>query len=716
MDPLTEHELLVFWVQLLILVAVARGLGGLMRRVGQPAVIGELAAGLLLGPTVLGRVAPEVFVWLFPGQPVSNGLLLGVAWIGVALLLIVTGFETDLRLLARLGRSSLTVSVGSLLVPLGMGFALGTMLPEVFYGDNATDVTFAAFIGVALSISALPVVAKILMDMNLMRRNIGQVIVAAGMANDLIGWILLGTIAGVVASGEVALGRLGLTVVAMALFIALMLTVGQRLTDAALRRARQTDTRVLSGFTVAIVLALAAGALTQALGVEAVLGAFIAGIVLSRSRYLSREVTHTLEVMTHSFFAPVFFATAGLFVDLGLLADPVTLFWAVVVVAVAAVAKLVGSFIGARAGGMTSMEGLAIGVGLNARGAVEIVIATVGLGLGVLNGRSYTVVVVLAMATSMMAPPLLRLALRSVRTGGEETARLEREAVLQASVIARTDTALLPTRGGANSVLAARLLEVSLQPDAQVTVLTVHGPDEPDAHERAERSAAEAGERFAGRKTDRQDVIAQDAAEAICREAALGYGLVAVGMTEGYAGGHTMSPVLQGLLSRCATPILLVKGGAGLDPHSADLPFRRIMVPATGTKVGKAAQEIAYTLASRLDAEVDVVHVVSRPDKLPEPTPVLVIDGAEPASGMLDEAEVLAAKFGRAVNPMTRNGPSVGMELALTAEETGADALVLGAKVRSYSGRPFLGHGIEYLLEHARQTVIVVVFPAEVAE
>lgn len=519
MAPLTEHQLLVFWLQLLLLVGVARGLGGLMRRIGQPAVVGELAAGLLIGPTILGRVLPDAFAYLFPGDPVNSGLLLAVAWIGVALLLVVTGFETDLDLLARLGRSSLTVATGSLVVPLAFGAVLGQALPDIFIGERGTTFTFAAFIAVALSISALPVVAKILMELNLMRRNIGQVIVAAGMANDVVGWILLGAIAGVVTSGELALGSLIVTVGAMAAFVVLMLTVGQRVTDAALRRSRQTESPMLTGFTVVILAMLAAGAVTQALHVEAVLGAFVAGIVLGRSRYRSAELTRAIEVTTNAFFAPVFFATAGLFVDLGLLLDPATAGWAVVVVAVGAVAKLLGSYVGARLGGMAGTEGIAVGIGLNARGAVEIVIATVGLSLGVLNARSYTVIVVLAMATSMMAPPALRAVLRRVRPGGEETARLEREAVLDASVIASARTALLPTRGGANSVLAARLLEVSLQPSTAVTVLTVTAPDEVGGSERADAAAQQVAAHFTDRKLERLDVISDDAALAICHEA-----------------------------------------------------------------------------------------------------------------------------------------------------------------------------------------------------
>lgn len=142
MTPLTEHQLLIFWLQLALLVGAARGLGGLMRRMGQPAVVGELAAGLLLGPSVLGQLAPGAFAFLFPADPVSTGLLLGVAWLGVALLLIVTGFETDLEL-RHLGRSSALVATGSLVAPLVASLLFALTLPASFLGERADQVTFA---------------------------------------------------------------------------------------------------------------------------------------------------------------------------------------------------------------------------------------------------------------------------------------------------------------------------------------------------------------------------------------------------------------------------------------------------------------------------------------------------------------------------------------------------------------------------------------------
>jgi Kef-type K+ transport system membrane component KefB len=190
---------------------------------------------------------------------------------------------------------------------------------------------------------------------------------------------------------------------------------------------RRRDVGVGGWVTMAIGIALGLGAVTQALGVEAVLGAFIGGILLGRSRYAKREVEEQLETFTVAIVAPIFFATAGLRVDLSLLADPEIFGWTLIVIGIASISKFLGSLIGARLAGLATREGLALGTALNARGALEIVIATVGLSLGVLNDASYTVVVIMAIATSVMAPPLLRTITKDWVGSLEEQERLERE-------------------------------------------------------------------------------------------------------------------------------------------------------------------------------------------------------------------------------------------------------------------------------------------------
>ncbi|MEX1162490.1 MAG: cation:proton antiporter [Nitriliruptor sp.] len=719
LEPLGEHDLLVFWAQFTFLLIVARGLGSLFKRQGQPAVVGELLAGLLIGPSVFGRFLPDAAGWLFPGSTSESAPILTIAWVGVALLLLETGFETDLGLLRRLGRQAAAVSLGSLIVPLVMGFALGWFMPgDPFVGPAGSQFTFAAFIAVAMSISALPVVARILTELDLMRRDIAQVTVAAAMVNDLVGWILLGTLSGIVASGQLALGQSIVTVVAIAAFFTFALTIGQRLTDTSLRVARQVSAGISGPLTVTIVVMLVAATVTQAIGVEAVLGAFVAGIVIGRSPYQHPEVRRTIELLAAAVFAPIFFASAGIYVDLGAVASPSGLAWTVGVIVVATVAKLVGSYVGARAGGMTTSDGLAIGIGLNARGAMEIVLATIAFSLGVFSTDAYTIVVMMAIVTSLVAPPLLRRALRDVRPKGDEAARLEREEVLDASVIASTSRALLPTRGGVNAGVVATTLDLLLQPEAVVTVMTVHDPDAPPEECRCDEALGGAAAQFTRRTAARRRRTATDPAEAILAEAELGYGLVGVGLTEEFRDTHELSNVLQLLISHSKVPLLLVRHGAegAVDVTAA----RRILVPVTGVLTGRAAEEVGAVLAAGLDAHLDLVHVVTRSDRGGDTGQRVPLDvggrgtGTEStARSVLDQAVQRASRFGADATGSARTGAVTPEAILAAAQDLGSDLIVLSARSRAVEGKPFLGHGTEYLLEHAPQTVVTVIFPPE---
>lgn len=699
LTPVGDHDLLLFWVQLVALLAAARLLGGLMRRIGQPAVVGELAAGLALGPSVLGRIAPGVGDWLFPGGAVSSSLLLAVAWLGIFLLLVVTGFETDLGLLRRLGRPAVNVSAGSLVVPLAMGLALGFVLPLTFLGDQEGRVGFALFMGVAMSISALPVVAKILADMHLMRRDFGQITIAAGMANDLVGWMLLGVVSGIVASGGFDLGSLLATLAAVTAFLVVSFTVGARGADRLLRRARGSDNPFTSALTATLLVALVAGAITHVIGVEAVLGALVAGIVLGRSKFQHDEVRHTLETMSSAVFAPIFFATAGLYVDFGVVFEGTNWVWTIVVVLVAAAGKLVGSYVAARMSSLSRMEGLAIGLGLNARGALEIVVATIGFSLGVLNDLSYAIVVVMALATSMAAPALLRPVLRRLTAAPEEAERLHREETLHRSVVAAASHVLMPSRGGANSLAAAQLLDLSLRPDATVTVLSVAG----DAAGHDIRDATVdriVGGTFGPRQVHHRRHVADDVAADVLHEAGLGYDLMVLGLNEEFSGTHELSAPLRRIVASAQIPVLLVRRSrtAGFEVPG----IRRVLVPVNGTRVGQAAEEIAYVLGARISATVDAVHVTAAAGRRDEA-----------GMGQLQRSRDLAERFGGAVSVAIRTG-TVHEEVLQEAVERQADLLVVGARTRGADlEQPFLGYGPEYLLEHAPMMVATIVFPSE---
>ncbi len=409
LPPLGDHELLVFWVQLVVLLFTARVGGYVLRRMGQPRVIGELLAGLLLGPSIAGNVWPGGWHWLFPDSDRQAGLLLGLAWFGIVLLLMTTGAETDPAEIRRQGRAATWTAIGSLVVPLAFGTGLGLLLPDAFLGIEAGRTSFALFMGVAMAISSLPVAARIMSDLGILHMPVGQLVLAVAMSNDVIGWILLGVLAGSVGGDGVSFTDLAVSVVGMVVITVVVLGLGRRFLDATMRWVHARDGATPAAASVAVLFTTAVGAATHAAGIEVVIGAFLAGIAIGSSTLAREPAMQHLDDITNAVFAPLFFAIAGVRVDLGALNRRDVLIGAALVTLVATVAKLIGAFAGGRIGGMNRRDSLAAAAALNARGALEVVVATVGLSIGVLSEASYSAVVVMAILTSAMAGPILRL-------------------------------------------------------------------------------------------------------------------------------------------------------------------------------------------------------------------------------------------------------------------------------------------------------------------
>ena len=701
LTSLDGHQLLVLWTQIAALVGLARVLGLLLRRIGQPAVIGELAAGLLLGPSVFGKLWPAGFHWFLPSDKMQGSALVALSWVGAALLLVVTGFETDLELIKRFRRAATMVAVGSLVIPFLGGLAVGFLLPDRFAGGDSSRVVFALFIATALSISSLPVVAKILSELGLMRRNFGQINLAAGMANDAVGWVLLGIISGLAASGEISLGRSLVTIAGMVGFLIVAFTIGQRVIDLLLRRTRTTDRGSEGGLSVSILVMLVMAVAAQWLGLEAVLGAFVAGILLGRSRFQHDDVLGKIESITTALFAPLFFATAGLRVDLGLLSNPTILLWGLVVIVVASGAKFAGSFIGAKFAGLSNQEGAALGAGLNARGAMEVVIATVGLGIGVLNDAAYTVIVLMAMVTSIMAPPTLRLAVRNFAGNEEEQQRLAREAALDSNLVVKDRRILLPSRGLPNSIVAAQVLQFAWPTDAPVTVLSV-------AKDGVPSNVDAVLDVFDGRDHEVRNVDNVGAVDAIIAEAKLGFGVIGLGVNDTPSAGALLSAVADDVLAHVELPMVVVRRARG---QATALPsfFTRCLIPVSGSKASRAAQEVAFNLAAALGTKLVLTHVVSRADSTAGVDDTTSADRS--AMSMLTAAQSHAAELGATSRLLLRHGVSVADELVQVAATEAVDLVVIGANPRQLDERVFLGHTIEELLSRCDATLVVVTVP-----
>jgi Kef-type K+ transport system membrane component KefB/nucleotide-binding universal stress UspA family protein len=707
--PLTEHEVLLFLIQLTLLVGVARIFGWLMKSIGQPPVVGELLAGVVLGPTVFGRVAPETFEWIFGDMNVQS-VIFGLAWLGVIMLLVVIGFETDLSIIARYKVAALSVAAGALLVPLAASGSAAYLAPDYFVGENTEKLVFAGFMALALSVSALPVVAKILQDLGYLRRNFGQVTLAAGMTMDSVGWLILAALSGIALEGFQP-SRLVASFLGLLVFVVFLVTIGRWILDRLFRVVMARGSSVTAALSITLVAALIGGVVTQALNLEAILGAFIVGIVVAGLRHQLPQVRNILETTTAAFFAPIFFAFSGLRVDLGLLRSVEALAWTAGLVVLAVVAKIVGTVIGGFFGGIRGREAVALGSGLSALGAMGIVVAIVGLNLGVVSETGYTVMVLAAIVTSVLAPQLLKMVVKNWETPPEEAQRLDTEEIKAVSEILGAKRILLPTRGGENSRFAARLV-ANVLPEAEVTVLVVDLAKPGFWRQLFRRVEGEPGD--PGEVLDLLDDarttrrVARDPAIAIAREAALGYDLVVMGATETREG--TFNTVIDRVLARVETPAVVVRFPPDHDVAD-DLP-NRVLVPVAASRSTRAAEELAYSVAKAAGGRCFALHVVNRPEGSGMMLQTGAIDESLRAGHELVRA---AATFGRRLGVSVETGvrvaPNAQEEIVSFANSGTFDLLVLGASTRALTDRPFYGHRVSYILDHAELPVAVVSLP-----
>ena len=711
--PLTEHEVLIFLTQLLVLVGVARIFGWLMKSINQPPVVGELLAGVVLGPTVLGKIAPSVQDWIF-GEPTVGSVVFGISWLAVIMLLVVIGFETDLAIIARFRTAALAVSAGALLLPLVGFFFIGRVAPDSFLGEGVDPSVFAGFFALALSVSALPVVAKILQDLGYLRRNFGQITLAAGMTMDSVGWLILAALSGIAQDGfkpeELAKSFGGLIV-----FLVFAATAGRWLIDRLFRFVMARGSSVTAALSITLVAALIGGVVTQALRLEAILGAFIVGVILAGTRHQLPQVRSTLETITAAFFAPIFFAYSGLRVDVGLLNSGEAVAWTVGLIVGAIVAKIVGTAIGGYFAGIRGREALALGSGLSALGAMGIVVAIVGLNLGVVSETGYTVMVLAALVTSIVSPQFLRAVVSGWAVPDEEAQRLQEEELKDAAEILGASRILLPTRGGRNSAYAARLV-ATVFPEAEITVLAVDQvprlgwrrflwrsrTDEADPGDVMDVLADSPNARLERKKNS-------DPLGLIGREASLGYDLVVLGASES-DGGSTFSTAIDKILALVDIPSIVVSFPSN-DAVPESLPTQ-VLVPVTATRSTRAAEEFAYSIVRRSGGSVLALHVVTRPEgqgmMLEEPA---VREAMVRGHELVHEAATYGQKLGAEVATRVRVAPNAEEEVIAVATDEDFELLVLGASNRTLTNRPFYGHRVSYMIERSPIPVAVISLP-----
>ncbi|WP_193046421.1 cation:proton antiporter [Mycolicibacterium baixiangningiae] len=408
-------------LQLGILLAVAFLLGRLAERVGLPATTGELAAGLLLGPSVLGRIAADPGDWLFtPASPMDA--LRGIALFCGVLLIGVAGASVDLSFVRTRLSTVWLLSAGALVLPLVSTAALALLADHRLRGPAADSWSFAVFAGLALSVSAVPVIVKIFADIGVLHRNLSQLALSVAVIDDAVVWIGLSILAAVVhledaGTGAVWYGDMPLAVAAVTALVLIAVVARHAVTGA------ERDLGAGACCLVAAAFITLGAVLTDLVGLDSTLGAFVCGAIVAGGRIVPVAKLQPLRTVVLGVLAPLFLAVNALSADVMALRDPGLALVAVAAVVLAIASKSAGAYCGGRLARLGHPASMAVSSALNARGTVQLVVAAAGLRLGVISTEGFTILVLVALVTSAMAGPLVRRYMRQIPPTPEEQAR-----------------------------------------------------------------------------------------------------------------------------------------------------------------------------------------------------------------------------------------------------------------------------------------------------
>jgi len=402
-SKLNTAEVLHFLLILSVMLIAARVLGELCRKLKQPSIIGEILAGILIGPSVLGSLFPNLFNNLFISEPRAYGAFDGIANVGIILLMFIAGFEVDLKQIRANGKQALSISLMGILFPFAVGFiAVWLFYDRVFTAEADNQLVTALFFGTALSITALSVITKILIDLNLLKTKIGNLVVTSAMIDDFLGWILFSFIISMMHTGKEE-GSFN-AIIMVLIYVVFMITAGRWLVNKLLQVAHK-HLKIGRVITLAICLCLFSGIVTEYLGIRAVFGAFLMGVAIGDSVYFTERHKLILHQFTVNIIAPLFFASIGLRLDF---MTNFNLEVVSIIVAVACIAKLVGAGLGCFMSGMSRNESFAIAFGMNARGAQEIVLGMLGVQAKLISEEVFVGLVVMTVVTVVISGPGMR--------------------------------------------------------------------------------------------------------------------------------------------------------------------------------------------------------------------------------------------------------------------------------------------------------------------
>ena len=684
----------IFVAEIVLLLVVGRGLGELMERIGQPAVMGQLIGGIMLGPSLFGWLWPSAQHLVFPSDPEQKSMVEAVSQLGILLLLLLTGMETDLRLVRRVGYSCVSISAAGIAVPFVCGFALAQFLPASLLPEPSERIVAGLFLGTALSISSVKIVAIIIREMGFMRRDLGQIIVSSAIIEDTVGWLIMAVTFGIATNGKLEIVPLTLTVVEVAAFMVFSLTLGRRIVFELIRWANDTLKSEFAVITMILIVMGVMAMTTNLIGVHTVLGAFVAGILVGESPILSDHIEAQLRGVITALFMPVFFGIAGLSANLTVLADPTLALLTAGLVLIASVGKFAGAFIGGEVAGMDRKEAVAVGCGMNARGSTEVIVASIGLSMNILSHNLFTMIVTMAVLTTLAMPPMLRWALRRLPMGEEEKERVERETLDERGFVSQLERLLLAVDDSPTGRLTAYLAGlIGGSSGMPTTVLRLEKESEEEERSKAEerhlaavkkgaKAGASAVEKAEKTSVDKVRLTARTEsgapAESIAEEARKGYGLLLAGIGRALTPKGAFTKRLNDITRGFDGPLCLVVKGGKVEKLPVLAPGATILVPVNGTEVARRAADLAFAIARPQRARVKALYVSPRGKELG--TRISLSHRREEAA--LKDVVNLADRYGVPIKTAMRTHGAAADAIVREAAK-GAALVVMGVSKRS---------------------------------
>ncbi|MEO8260574.1 MAG: cation:proton antiporter [Acidobacteriota bacterium] len=393
---------------LAVVVVTARVVGAVFRLIGQPAVIGEVIGGIMLGPSLLGRVAPELFTQLLPANVT---VFLSIhAQLGVILYLFLVGLDLDLgRVIRKSGHTTLAISHASIIVPFLLGSGLALVIYPIMSTSDVPFTVFALFLGVSMSVTAFPVLARILTDQAISRSQMGALALTCAAIDDVTAWCLLALVVSIAQTRAWdAMRTVALTIA----FVVIVLQVAAPIVRRLIPRIDRSEDLTSTGLSIVLIAMLASSMTTEYIGIHGFFGAFLFGAIIPHDSRIAVELNRRLNDFVAVLFLPAFFAYTGLRTQIGLLSGLDNWLWCGAIILVACLGKFGGTLVASRLSGLKWRDSAALGILMNTRGLVELIVLNMGLDLGLTSPKLFTMLVIMALVTTFMTTPVLQLILR----------------------------------------------------------------------------------------------------------------------------------------------------------------------------------------------------------------------------------------------------------------------------------------------------------------